>query len=117
VTLNGENFFFAASAIKGTTIELGTGTNIINLEAAAVDDPVTIEGGGTEAVNLGSGFFSSTTQGIQGPVTIDNASGSTTINLDDSGDGTAQGFVVGTNPFDSNWGYVHEAALPKFHPL
>jgi hypothetical protein len=51
---------------------------------------------------------------LQAPLTIQNPNYQTAINIDDSSDTKAQSFVVGTNGYDANWGFVHEAASSAF---
>jgi hypothetical protein len=118
VVLDGQNFSFSSfqdgGQIKTITVDAKGGTNSISVYNLAADQTVNIVGGGTDSVTIGTGFFSSTVQGIQGLVVISNAPAFTTINIDDSGDSTPQNFIIGTNP-DGLWGYVHDTALPNFN--
>ena len=101
------------SNVQNLTLNAQTGNPTININSTVA--AVTIHGGGTDTVNIGTGFFSSDVQSIQGLVVIDNtAARATTINIDDSGDSKAQNFILGTNA-DGLCGYVHDMALSDFN--
>src|SRR5271157_3245347 len=97
---------YYAPAVKAITIEAGAGSNVINLQSAPV--PVNIEGSGTDTVNIGSAAPSlgGTLANIAAPVNVSSTSGSTTLNVDDSGDTTAGTAHMGTISGSPGLGYI-----------
>jgi hypothetical protein len=103
---------------------MGTTSVTVHTSAAAGDVlgisdtgvPTHITNHAAATVNVGVGAFSNTgsLQGIQYPVSVDSTSSLTMLNIDDSGDGSAQSFIIGTNAHDSAWGFVHDETLPNF---
>ena len=118
VGLDNQSFSFDKFAdggkIASILVEPGGGQNSTSVMNLAADQSVNIESGGADTVNLGTGFFLSSTQGIRGHVTVDGSSATTALTMDDSGDSAAHNFVVGTNGVDPSRGFVHETALPNF---
>jgi hypothetical protein len=125
ITGSADNAHFAVfrvgngSPLSHITIAPDRGSpSSVTIKSLAADQSVGIMGTGLLDVTIGNTDGSPTNTGIsqavQGAVTIDNASADTNIAIEDTDDRTAQSFVIGTNAYDSNWGFVHEAALPHF---
>ncbi len=101
VVLDGQTFTFTPDPfggdhIKTITVQLGGGSNVVNLQANAADQGVIIQGAGSDTVNLG---YNGSVQGIQGTVLISNPPAYTTVNLDDSQDGTPRTFNLDSGSF------------------
>jgi hypothetical protein len=77
----------------------------ININSTLAGIPTYVSGAGSDTVNLGSG---GSVQNINGYVRIENPPSFNTINIDDSGDGTARTVTVGsfTPSNDSPFGYI-----------
>jgi hypothetical protein len=75
-----------------TTINTNTGADTVNIQATSANEFYVITaaaGAGADAVNIGSlapTESGGTLANINGPVEIDNAAGTTTLTIDDSGD-------------------------------
>jgi hypothetical protein len=94
VTFNGETATFDPGAISSIVINSGDGTDTINVLRTLTGMPVTINSTGTATVNVGN---AGNAQGIAGTLTINNPSGSTALNIDDSADAIARTVTVQVN--------------------
>ena len=108
VTVNGAPIFYTPGTIEGIHILAGGGNNTINVQQTYAGAPVSIEGSATDAVNIGSQAPSlgGTLANIAAPVNVSNTSGSTTLNVDDSGDTTAGTAHMGTLASNPGLGYL-----------
>jgi Ca2+-binding RTX toxin-like protein len=93
---SGGNAFAVNGTPAATTLNSGTGSDLVIVRDTA--DPLTVNGQkGTDTVYLGD-IIQATVQGIQGPVSITNAAGSTGLTVvdlkDSQGRGTASSPVV-----------------------
>src|SRR5439155_571707 len=109
ITFNGQVYSFTndptINQATHITINAGGGNNTINIRNTWSGAPVTINGGGTDTVNIGSG---SSVQNILGSLNIENPPSFSTINVDDSNDAGARTVTFGTfTPSgDSAWGSI-----------
>jgi hypothetical protein len=111
VTLNGESFSLSPGEVSSIVVNTGGGSNTVNVRSTLFGVPVNINGGGSDAVNVG---HDGTVQDINGTVNIENTPSFTRITIDDSADSTARTVTLstlGTNPADSQgnadvWGRV-----------
>ncbi len=84
-----------------TTINTNTGADTVNIQATSANESYIIAaaaGAGADAVNIGSlapTVSGGTLVNIDGSVEVDNASGTTALTIDDSGDGTSQSATLG----------------------
>jgi hypothetical protein len=114
---NTQTYVFANSGvgrIRNITVEPSGPNATVDVTQVAADRSVSIDGNGPLNVEIGTGFLTSSIQGVQGHMTVNNTSASTRITVDDSGDSSAQSFVIGTDARNTALGFVHEAGLPNF---
>ena len=109
ITLNGESYSFTSdpfiNQVNHITINTGGGSNTVNILNTSSASPVTINGGGSDKINIGSG---GSVQQINGTVSIEDPPSFATINVDDSADPTARNVTLDTfTPSgDSAWGSI-----------
>jgi hypothetical protein len=105
VSFNGTPTFYTANAIAGIHILAAGGNNAINIQQTFAGVPVSVEGSATDTVDIGSSAPSlgGTLANIAAPVNVSNTSGSTTLNVDDSGDTTGQTVTVSNNSISGTW--------------
>jgi hypothetical protein len=87
----GGNTFSVQGTPGATTLNSGTGNDSVNVQGTA--NPLTVQGqAGSDTVVIGSlaPALGGTLAGITGAVTVKNASGSTALTIDDSGDVAAK---------------------------
>ena len=95
------NFVNPASPFVLNTVGAGDTVNILDTSARV---PITVNGVANDTVNVGNFGH---VQGILAAVNVQNPHGLTTLNVDDSADGTAR--AVKMNTFasgDGNWGSI-----------
>jgi hypothetical protein len=107
VTLNGTKTFFDPGQFSGIDVITEGGVNTVNVKETTSGVPVTITGGGTDAVNVGD---ESRVAGIGGDVNINDGPNYATITVDDSLDGDAHGVTLGTSSHAGQAGWVSSAA-------
>jgi hypothetical protein len=98
------NINYEYADTENVTLQTGTASgNVINVLGTGVSTSIVTNNGAT--INIGNG---GSVAGIQGTLYIESASGSNTININDSADSTVQTVQMGTwTPTgDTNWGYI-----------
>jgi len=107
-TNNADTFLINQTAVVSpalnatTTINTGTGGDLVNIRATSSGTAYDIQGhGGADTVNIGSQAgvvlpVNSNLFGIQGSVTVENNGGLSTLTIDDSADGGTESAVLGT---------------------
>jgi hypothetical protein len=95
------NFVNPASPFVLNTAGAGDTVNILNTSARV---PITVNGVANDTVNVGNVGH---VQGIVAAVNVQNSHGLTTLNVDDSADGTARAVTLNTfASTDANWGSI-----------
>ena len=79
------------------TINLGDGTNIVNVLATDTTGSLDIVGGGVDTVNIGSTGGPGTMANIQGPISVTNPPSLTDLNFHDENDTTGQTWTLDNN--------------------
>jgi hypothetical protein len=97
VVINGgsasDRYDVSSSPVAPMTINTGLGVDTVNV--LATSGPVTVNGqSGDDFVHVGN---KGNTQGIGGPLTITNASGFSTVDVDDSADTSARQVILYNN--------------------
>ena len=92
---NGNNTYTitGSQASQGTILNTGNGTDTVNVQGNAYALTVNAGGSGVDVVNVGN---AGSVQQILGPLTITNPPSFTTINVDDSADGSARTVTLDT---------------------
>ena len=91
--LNGHTFGILPGDVVGVDIVNTGGDDTDNVFATPLGVPLHVAGGGNDTVNLGNG---GSVQNLRGNVVIENYSALTTVNVDDSSDGTARTVTLST---------------------
>jgi N-acetylneuraminic acid mutarotase len=112
VTVNGTSYSYGPGVIQSFTVNLGRSVNTLNILELAV--PLTFNGHGVDVVNIGSA--TQTLDPIQGPVTI-NGNGNTTLNVNDQGTTTNQGYLVFATEVDRNGVDAQGNTVPDMAPI
>jgi hypothetical protein len=108
--------------VNTTTINTNTGADTVNIQATSANESYFIAaatGSTADTVNIGSlapTVSGGTLANINGSVQVDNASGTTALTIDDSGDGTSQSAtlgntVIGTTTYGQLTGLGNPAAI------
>jgi acrosin len=89
----GGNTFTISGTPAATTLNTGTGSDTVTVLSTNAGASLTINGqNGSDTVAIGN---AQSVQGINGSVTVTNASGSTALTVDDSADSTARAATLG----------------------
>jgi hypothetical protein len=94
---SGNDTINVLSTAFGTTTTLNSGTGNDTTNVQATSGPLTIEGqDGNDTVHIGSlaPLLGGTLANITGPVSVANATGTTALSVDDSGDTTGRAFTI-----------------------
>jgi hypothetical protein len=100
--LSTEDFF-------STSLDTGPGTDAVNVQSTGFFSTLTINNtfstSNQDTVNIGSNAPSlgGTLANIAGTANVNNASGNTTLNVDDSGDATGQTVTVTNSSISGTW--------------
>jgi hypothetical protein len=93
ININGQTFFFDPGIIVSNTVNLGDGTDTVNIEGTVVGDSFTINlGAGTDTVNISPSAGNLGT--IQENVTIHGGSGTDTLNIQDQNDTSSDFWTI-----------------------
>jgi hypothetical protein len=95
IDLNGTTHDYYQFGISGVDVLTEGGTNSVNVQATLAGTPTVVNDGGTDTVTIGSNApsLSGTLANIAGPVNVATSkgdTGTTTLNVDDSGDSSPQ---------------------------
>jgi hypothetical protein len=84
------NYFFVESTARNTPVTVVTGSRHNEVDILGTSSAVTVQDWGTDNITVGGGSLTA----IAGPVNISQASGTTSLSINDAGDNSARTIIV-----------------------